>query len=116
MSSSTSEIPPFKTLSVKQTTPFVYHVELNRPDRLNAFNAAMWLEIGQCFDNLSNNSDCRAIVLTGSGKHFTAGLDLRESLGGMQEIVELEVGRKGLALNKMIKLYQVFTTHRIIYI
>lgn len=100
------EVPSFKTLDVKQTTPFVYHVELNRPDRLNAFNSVMWHEIGQCFDSLSNNSDCRAIVLTGSGKHFTAGLDLRESLGGMQGIVDLEVGRKGLALNKMIKLYQ----------
>lgn len=65
-------------------------------------------EIGQCFNDLSESGDCRAIVLTGAGKHFTAGLDLRESFGNIEKIADLELGRKGLAMNKMIKLYQVF--------
>lgn len=32
----------FETLSVNWPLPFVAHVELNRPDRLNAFNKKMW--------------------------------------------------------------------------
>lgn len=64
-------------------------------------------EISQCFNSLSESGDCRAIVLSGAGKHFTAGLDLRESFGNFEKIADLELGRKGLALNKMIKLYQV---------
>lgn len=33
----------FDTLAVSYPKEFVAHVELNRPDRLNAFNKAMWL-------------------------------------------------------------------------
>lgn len=30
-------------------------------------------ELNDCFASLNDNSECRVIVLTGSGKHFTAG-------------------------------------------
>lgn len=33
----------YKTLSVTQPLPFVHQVELNRPDKLNAFSHTMWL-------------------------------------------------------------------------
>lgn len=39
---STSKIQ-FETLAVTSPKPFVYHVELNRPDQLNAMNKPMWL-------------------------------------------------------------------------
>lgn len=32
----------FETLSVKVPKEFVYHIELNRPDKLNAMNGTMW--------------------------------------------------------------------------
>lgn len=33
----------YETLSVKIPKEFVYHVELNRPDKLNAFSRTMWM-------------------------------------------------------------------------
>lgn len=42
-SSSSSYQNTYKTLSVKVPSPFVYQVELNRPDKLNSFNREMWL-------------------------------------------------------------------------
>lgn len=33
----------FKTVAVTNPKPFVFHVELNRPDRYNAINKQMWL-------------------------------------------------------------------------
>lgn len=35
----------FETMSVISPKPFVYHVELNRPDKLNAMNKPMWLYV-----------------------------------------------------------------------
>lgn len=65
-------------------------------------------DIKQCFDDLSENPECRAIVLTGAGKHFTAGLDLKESLQWGQELAGIEdSARKGAFLEKKIKTYQV---------
>lgn len=32
----------FETLAVSQPAPFVKHVQLNRPDKFNAFNTALW--------------------------------------------------------------------------
>lgn len=33
----------------------------------------LFREIGQCFNDLANDENCRSIVLTGSGRLFTAG-------------------------------------------
>jgi len=93
----------YKTLSVHQPAPFVCHVELNRPDNLNTFNSTLWNELQECFNGLNENSDCRAIVLSGAGKHFTAGLDLKYALQLGQELAAIEeVGRRGHYLNKKI--------------
>ncbi|KAG4075833.1 hypothetical protein HA402_003659 [Bradysia odoriphaga] len=97
----------FETLSVTEAKPFVYHVSFNRPDRLNAFNRTMWFEIGKCFNDLSYDSNCRAIVLSANGKHFTAGLDLMDAMKFGQELAEFEdVARKANFLEQKIKAYQ----------
>lgn len=97
----------FETLNVTFPKPFVSHVELNRPDRLNAFSKTMWLEIGKCFTELNEDPDCRSIVLSGNGKHFTAGIDLMDMLSQAQKLAELdEVARKGKFFENMIKAYQ----------
>jgi enoyl-CoA hydratase len=52
-------------------------VTLNRPP-VNAQNAELRSEITQAFDILSDSDDVSVIVLTGSGKTFSAGADIRE--------------------------------------
>ena len=64
-------------------------------------------ELKECFDGLNEDQDCRAIVLSGAGKIFTAGLDLKDAMKLAQEMGEIEdVGRRGYLLNKKIKTYQ----------
>ncbi|HEX5390811.1 MAG TPA: enoyl-CoA hydratase/isomerase family protein [Burkholderiaceae bacterium] len=52
-------------------------VTLNRPP-VNAQNAELRAEITDVFDLLSDRDDVRVVVLTGSGKVFSAGADIRE--------------------------------------
>ena len=54
----------------------VAHVELARPDKLNAMDRDMFAAIGDTFRALGRDPPVRAILLSGQGRHFTAGLDL----------------------------------------
>lgn len=64
-------------------------------------------EVGKCFNALSLEPDCRVIVLSANGKHFTAGIDLLDMLQLGQALGEIEdVYRRGQYLEKSIKLYQ----------
>lgn len=97
----------FETITVDQPRPFVFHVQLNRPDKLNAMNPRMWQEIGDAFAGLSDDPDCRAIVLSGRGRIFTAGLDLMSAMGLAQELAaESDVARRGRTLARKIRAYQ----------
>ncbi|XP_030378755.1 delta(3,5)-Delta(2,4)-dienoyl-CoA isomerase, mitochondrial [Scaptodrosophila lebanonensis] len=101
------DVSHFKTLAVTTPKPFVFHVELHRPNKLNAINKQMWLEIKDCFERLGTNPDCRAIVISAAGKHFTAGIDLSDMMKLGQELADVEdVARKGVVLDRLIKLYQ----------
>lgn len=51
-------------------------ITLNRPDRLNAFNATMFHELLDAFDTTDADDDVRAVVVTGAGSAFCAGADL----------------------------------------
>ena len=52
-------------------------VTLNRPDRRNAFDAAMVEDIRRTFDRLGQDRSVRVIILAGAGETFCAGADLR---------------------------------------
>ncbi len=56
----------------------VARLRLNRPDRLNAFNVQMHAEIRQVIDLLESTPNLRVLLLTGVGRAFCAGQDLRE--------------------------------------
>ena len=53
-------------------------IALNRPEVFNSFNRDMALQLQQILDECSNNLKVRAIVITGNGKAFCAGQDLKE--------------------------------------
>jgi enoyl-CoA hydratase/carnithine racemase len=53
-------------------------ITLNRPERLNAINAAMLRELGTAMDAAEADEGVRAIVLAGAGKGFCSGFDLKE--------------------------------------
>src|ERR1044072_4815371 len=54
----------------------IAHVELARPDKFNAMDKEMFAAIGDTFRALGRDGAVRAILLSGQGRHFSAGRDL----------------------------------------
>jgi enoyl-CoA hydratase/3-hydroxyacyl-CoA dehydrogenase len=54
---------------------------LNRPERLNAINLDMLKELSVSLDELENDENIRVIVITGSGRAFSAGADVTSFMG-----------------------------------
>jgi methylglutaconyl-CoA hydratase len=52
-------------------------IYLNRPDVHNAMDETLMRELTDCFTKLDNDIDIRIIILTGNGKSFCAGADLK---------------------------------------
>jgi len=59
-----------------EVTDQILTITLNRPDKLNAFNAAMQREMIEAFDAADKDDNIRGIIVTGSGRAFCAGADL----------------------------------------
>lgn len=55
-------------------------LQLNRPDALNALNAAMLAEVRPVIEAWDKDPDVRAIVITGGDKAFAAGADIKEMI------------------------------------
>ncbi|MGB1038282.1 MAG: enoyl-CoA hydratase-related protein [Bacteroidia bacterium] len=81
-------------------------ISLNRPERYNAFNGEMRKELLAALEAAASDDDCRAVVLTGKGKAFCSGQDLKDIEG--QEIDFSEFLKSGynpivLAMRNMAK-------------
>jgi enoyl-CoA hydratase/carnithine racemase len=62
-----------------ERTEHVATVTLNKPEKMNALDLAMWRELAQTFQGLSADDSVRCIVLRGAGeKAFSAGADIEE--------------------------------------
>ncbi|HTG39877.1 enoyl-CoA hydratase-related protein, partial [Sphingomonas sp.] len=64
-------------------TDGVADVRLNRPDKLNALDPAMFDALIDAIDRLGAMADVRAVVLSGAGRGFCAGLDMASMAGGV---------------------------------
>ncbi len=62
----------------------IAYLEMNAPDRLNALSDEMLAALHTTFDALAETRDVRAIVLSGAGKAFCAGHDLKQMTQGRQ--------------------------------
>jgi enoyl-CoA hydratase/carnithine racemase len=67
--------PEFETL-IWKLDGGVLTITLNRPDRLNAFSAEMFADVGRAVELAHGNRDIRVIVFTGAGRAFCSGADL----------------------------------------
>ncbi|GFS11693.1 delta(3,5)-Delta(2,4)-dienoyl-CoA isomerase, mitochondrial-like [Elysia marginata] len=106
MSSSSNSGYDFKTLKVDTPADFVKHVEMNRPNKLNAMNADFWREMVECFNQLADDEDCRVVILSGAGKVFTAGLDLTDNDLFQIIMSETDCSRKAFKMSKSIPKFQ----------
>jgi len=54
-------------------------IRLNRPRVLNAMNRQLWTEMMDALDGLGRNTEVKALIITGSGRAFSSGADLKDS-------------------------------------
>ena len=54
----------------------IAHLVLNRPDRLNALDMTVWRELDEVLQQLHQTNQARVLVISSTGKHFSAGMSL----------------------------------------
>ena len=86
---------------VVELTGNVAHVQINRPEKINAMNAAFWTEIIDIFQWIDDTDAVRAVVLSGAGKHFSSGIDLM-MLASVANDLGKDVGRNARLLRRKI--------------
>ena len=79
----------FECINLDITDDGVAVLELNRPERLNAFNRPMVREWRQALDQIADDRRVRAVVLTGAGRAFCTGGDA-DDMANMQTASNVE--------------------------
>lgn len=67
----------------------IAHVKLNRPDKLNALDMAMFMAIRNTIKTLRKNRDIRAIIVSGNGDDFCSGLDVKSIMKSPKNMIKL---------------------------
>ncbi len=90
-------------LLLEQPEPGVYLMTVNRPQALNALNAATLSELSQAVAQVATDIDARVLLLTGAGdKAFVAGADIAEMQGYSAEQA-LAFSAKGMAVMRALE-------------
>ena len=64
----------------------VANLVLSRPDELNTMSRDFWVELGDVLEEINKNSEVRVVVMSTTGKHFCAGMDLSAFSNGVDNI------------------------------
>ena len=59
---------------------------LNRPNELNTMTRDFWVELGDALEEINRDSEIRVVILSSTGKHFCAGMDLSAFSNGVDDI------------------------------
>ena len=100
-------LPEFKNLKAFNVSieNNIAHLQLKRPEQLNSMNGDFWEELPSIVKAIDHASAARVIVLSSTGKHFTAGMDL-EVFAHFGRRFELEPARGAEALRRLVKNLQ----------
>jgi enoyl-CoA hydratase len=74
-------------------------ITLNRPDRLNAINFQLALDLTRLLDEIDEDEEARTIILTGAGRGFCAGADIKEMADPTAK--RLPIGMRYTFFNKL---------------
>jgi enoyl-CoA hydratase len=66
------------TVDLERIEPQISRIRLNRPERLNAMNFTLVGELHDALDAVAGDAECKVVILTGAGRGFSAGLDLKD--------------------------------------
>jgi len=103
----------FETLSVTKPKDKVLSVEINRPKKRNAMSRQFFQDMTDCFARAAVDGSVRAIVLSGAGKIFTAGLDLMDcapmlmpAMSADPDAPDLDVARRAVQIRRIVTQFQ----------
>jgi enoyl-CoA hydratase len=81
----------------------IAELRLNRPNELNTMTRAFWSQLPRALRELDAEAKARVVVITSTGKHFTAGMDLSVFAGqGVTQAGTTEPGRLREALRRTV--------------
>jgi len=86
---------------------------LSRPDELNTMSRDFWVELGDVLEEINKNSEVRVVVMSSTGKHFCAGMDLSAFSNGVDNIPDEKKpdhARIGEAVYRVAKELQGYIT------
>lgn len=69
-------------------------ITLNRPEKMNPFSVEVFKELNEALDKAEQDNDIRAVILTGNGRAFSAGVDLKE-LSELDEVAQENFSKSG---------------------
>lgn len=95
----------YTTLSLSQQG-HVAHLMLNRPQAHNAMNRAFWREFPEALREIDQAGSARVIVISASGKHFCAGMDLEIFTQPDPMLFQGERGRQAEAMRRLVQQLQ----------
>ena len=78
-------IKKYKSFTV-DIADHVANLVLSRPDELNTMSRDFWVELGDVLEEINKNSEVRVVVMSSTGKHFCAGMDLSAFSNGVDNI------------------------------
>ena len=78
-------------------------VTINRPDAMNAFTTELSLELQLALENAADDESIRAVILTGEGRSFSAGADLKSGFEGRRVSGKLQYEYRPM-LNAIAKM------------
>ena len=88
----------------------VANISMNRPDQLNSMIRVFWKELPDIIKEIDKNSDARVIVLSGQGKHFSAGMDLSTFVPPKKSDKEVDPARqREVFYHEVLELQDAFT-------
>lgn len=104
----TTRYADFQHLVVTAPYDHVLQVQLNRPEKRNAMTREVFQELLDVTKEINDDKQCRAVVITGAGDMFSAGIDYMDLTQIMSHVASSgdDVARKAKFLRGMIRLLQ----------
>ena len=88
----------------------IAHLVLKRPEAYNTMIPEFWRELPEIARTLDDAGEARAIVISSTGKHFTAGMDLAVFTSGDRNERDAELGRRRANLRRdILRLQETFS-------
>jgi enoyl-CoA hydratase len=94
-------IPELTTMAIVLNEGLA-EITLNRPERSNAINQAMWQELRMAFAWADESDEVRVVMLSGAGRNFCAGIDLAMLAGVSERVAHRDAARGRELLRRVI--------------